>query len=113
VTDTTNTLRSNPPEWLDDEEVSNLPDAFTDKRELWEIVATCTPGSCISAHYSSLTLHVVADWLKRRAEQAEANGWDYPAWRLVGDLRQAANTADAAIDSKNVLPRRSDKEPYQ
>lgn len=113
MTDTTNTLRSNPPQWLDDEEVSNLPDAFTDKRELWEIVATCTPGSCISAHYSSLTLRVVADWLKRRIEQAEANGWNYEPWQMVHDLQLAANTADAAIDSKNVLPRRSDKEPYQ
>jgi hypothetical protein len=106
VIDPTDTLRVNPPTWLDDEEIKDLPDALTDKRELWEIVATCTPGSCISAHYSSLTLRVVADWLQRRAEQADANGWDYPAWRLVSDLRLAANAADAAIDAGEILPRR-------
>jgi hypothetical protein len=109
MTDPTNTLRTNPPLWVDDEEISDLPDAFTDKRELWEMVATCTPGACISAHYSSLTLRVVADWLQRRAEQAEANGWDYPVWRLVGDLRQAANTADAAIQYGDDMPRRPEE----
>jgi hypothetical protein len=109
MTDPTNTLRTNPPLWVDDEEISDLPDAFTDKRELWEMVALCTPRSCISAHYSSLTLRVVADWLQRRTEQAEANGWDYPAWRLVGDLRLAASAADAAIEADEILPRRPEE----
>jgi hypothetical protein len=109
MTNPTNTLRINPPQWLDDEEINDLPDAFTDKRELWEMVATCTPGACISAHYSSLTLRVVADWLQRRTEQAEASSWDYPAWRLVSDLRLAANAADAAIEADEILPRRPEE----
>lgn len=104
--DLADTLCANPPQWLDDEEINDLPDAFTDKRELWEMVATCTPGACISAHYSSLTLRVVADWLQRRAQQAEVTGWDHPAWRLVSDLRLAANAADVAIEADEILPRR-------
>jgi hypothetical protein len=105
ITDPTHSLRVNPPQWVDDEETNDLPDAFTDKRELWEMVATCTPRSCISAHYSSLSLRVVADWLQRRAEQADSNGWYYPAWRLVSDLRLAAMAADAAIEADECLPR--------
>ena len=101
----TNTLRANPPQWLDPDEINGLPDAFTDKRELWEMVATCTPGACISAHYSSLTLRVVADWLQRRIEQADANGWDYEPWQMVHDLQLAASTADAAIESCEIMPR--------
>lgn len=98
-------LQANPPAWLDEDEVSTLPDAFTDKRELWEMVATCTPGACISAHYSSLTLRVVADWLERRMEQADVNGWDYEPWQLIHDLRLAAVTADTAIEMDSALPR--------
>jgi hypothetical protein len=109
VTDPTNTLRTNPPLWVDSDNIDDLPDAFTDKRELWEMVATCTPRSCISAHYSSLTLRVVADWLQRRAQQAESNIWDYSAWRLVSDLRLAANAADAAIEADEILPRRPEE----
>lgn len=105
MTDPTNTLRANPPEWLDADEIDRLPDVFTDKRELWEMVATCTPCACISGHYSSLALRVVADWLQRRVEQAEVNSWDYPAWKVVSDLRLAANAADAAIDADQILPR--------
>ena len=105
VVDQINTLRLTPPAWLNDEEIKNLPDALTDKRELWEMVATCSPWACISAHYSSLVLRVVADWLQCRAEQAEINGWDYPSWRLVSDLRLAANAADAAIDACEIMPR--------
>ena len=82
-----------------------LADAFTDKRELWEMVATCTARSCISAHYSSLTLRVVADWVEQRMEQAAVNGWNYEPWRIVNDLRIAAHTADAAIEADETLPR--------
>ena len=98
-------LHSTPPLWLDDDELNTLPDAFTDKRELWEMVATCTPGSCISAHYSSLTLRVVADFIEHRMEQAAANGWKYQPWRIVNDLRVAAITADFAIEDGECLPR--------
>ena len=98
-------LQSNPPLWVDDDEFNTLPDAFTDKRELWEMVATCTPRSCISAHYSSLTLRVVADWVEQHMEQAAANGWNYEPWRIVNDLRIAAHTADAAIEDGECLPR--------
>ena len=98
-------LQSNPPEWIDSEDLAGLPDAFTDKRELWEMVATCTPRSCISAHYSSLTLRVVADFIEHRMEQAAANGWKYQPWRIVNDLRIAALTADLAIEDGDCLPR--------
>lgn len=101
-----NTLRNNPPSWLDDEELSSLPDAFTDNRELWEMIATCTPMSCISAHYSSLTLRVAADWLERKKDQADANGWKYEPCRLIHDLRMAAVTADVAIEMDDALPRK-------
>jgi hypothetical protein len=101
---TDNTLRANPPQWVDSDEINDLPDAFTDKRELWEMVATCTPRSCISAHYSSLTLRVIADWIERRMEQADANGWDYEPSRIIGDLRIAAFTADAAIEDDQFMP---------
>jgi len=106
VTDNT-PLRTSPPWRVDSDDIDDLPDAFTDKRELWEMVATCTPRSCISAEYSSLTLRVVADWLQRRIEQAEVNGWDYFARRLVSDLRIAANAADAAIEAGDAMPRRT------
>jgi hypothetical protein len=96
-------LQSNPPEWIDSEDLAGLPDAFTDKRELWEMVATCTPRSCISAHYSSLTLRVVADFIEHRMEQAAANGWKYQPWRIVNDLRIAALTADLAIEDGDCL----------
>jgi hypothetical protein len=99
-------LQSNPPEWIDSEDISGLPDAFTDKRELWEMVATCTPDSCISAHYSSLSLRVVADFIKHRMEQAAANDWVYQPWRIVNDLRIAAFTADLAIEKGETMPRR-------
>jgi outer membrane murein-binding lipoprotein Lpp len=105
--DLTNTLHHNPPQWIDPEEINYLPDALTDNRELWEMVATCTPGACISAHYSSLTLRVVADWLQRRIEQAHANGWNYEPWQMLSDLRLAANTADAAIEAGEIMPRQS------
>lgn len=98
-------LHTNPPLWVDDDEINTLPDAFTDKRELWEMVATCTPDSCISAHYSSLTLRVVADFIEHRMEQALANGWNYHPWRIVNDLRNAAFTADLAIEDGECLPR--------
>ena len=103
--DPTNTLHYNPPQWIDPEEINYLPDALADNRELWEMVATCTPGACISAHYSSLTLRVVADWLQRRIEQAHANGWNYEPWQMLSDLRLAANTADAAIEACEIMPR--------
>ena len=105
TTDPTNTLRANPPWWVDSDDIDDLPDAFTDKRELWEMVATCTARSCITAHYSSLTLRVVADWVERRMEQAAANGWNYEPWRIVNDLRIAAHTADIAIKADECLPR--------
>jgi len=98
-------LRTNPPLWVDDDEINDPPDAFTDNRELWEMVATCTARSCISAHYSSLTLRVVADWIEQRMEQAAANGWNYQPWRIVNDLRVAAFTADLAIEDGECLPR--------
>ena len=100
-------LHTNPPLWLDEEELNDLPDAFTDKRELWEMVATCTPRSCISAHYSSLTLRVVADFIEHRMEQALANGWKYQPWRIVNDLRIAAFTADLAIEGGETMPQRA------
>ena len=106
MTDSTH-LQSNPPEWVDDYDINDLPDAYTDKRELWEMVATCTPDSCISAHYSSLTLRVVADFIEHRMEQAASNGWDYQPWRIANDLRIAAFTADNAIEAGNTLPRRA------
>jgi hypothetical protein len=95
----TDTLRNNPPEWLWPEEVEDLPNPAIDKRELWEMVATCTPGALISAHYSSLTLRLVADWLQHRIEQADANGWTYEPDRMINDLRVAAMAADLAIES--------------
>ena len=98
-------LHTNPPLWLDEEELNDLPDAFTDKSEPWEMVATCTPRSCISAHYSSLTLRVVADFIEHRMEQSSANGWNYEPWRIVNDLRIAAITADLAIEGGDCLPR--------
>ena len=100
-------LHTNPPLWLDEEELNDLPDAFTDKRELWEMVATCTPRSCISAHYSSLTLRVVADFIEHRMEQAAANDWVDLPWRIVNDLRIAAFTADLAIEDGETMPRRA------
>ena len=103
MTDST-TLRTNPPEWVDSEDLAGLPDAFTDKRELWEMLATCTPDSCISAHYSSLSLRVVADFIEHRMEQAAVNGWNYEPWRIVNDLRIAAHTADAAIEADETMP---------
>lgn len=98
-------LCNEPPSWLDDDEVIDLPNVTIDKRELWEIVATCTPMACISAHYSSLTLRVVADWLDLIVMQADANGWDIEPWQLVQSLRNAAIAADVAIDSDECLPR--------
>ena len=98
-------LRGTTPWWVDSDDIDDLPDAFTDKRELWEMVATCTARSCISAHYSSLALRVVADWVEQRMEQAAANGWNYEPWRIVNDLRIAAHTADAAIEADEALPR--------
>jgi hypothetical protein len=100
------TLQSNPPLWVDSEDLAGLPDAFTDKRELWEMLATCTPDSCISAHYSSLSLRVVADFIERRMEQAAASGWVYEPWRIVNDLRIDAFTADLAIEKGETMPRR-------
>jgi len=106
---TDNSLHFNPPTWIKKRceiyDVSDLPNAFTDERELWEMVANGTPGSCISAHYSSITLRVVADWLERRMQQADSNGWDYEPWQLVSDLRLAANAADAAIEAGDYIPR--------
>jgi hypothetical protein len=102
------TLHEAPPFWVDDEQIHYIDyaaDVFTDKRELWEMVATCTPTACISAHYSSLSLRLIADWLQRRIELAEINGWNYEPWRLVSDLRLAAFTADAAINAGETLPR--------
>ena len=105
VDELTRHLHTNPPLWVDDDEINDLPDAFTDKRELWEMVATCTPMSCISAHYSSLALRVVADFIEYRMEQAAANGWKYEPWRIVNDLRIAAFAADLAIEDGECLPR--------
>lgn len=104
-------LHTNPPWWVDSDDIDDLPDAFTDKRELWEMVATCTAKSCISAHYSSLTLRVVADFIEHRMEQAAGNGWNYQPWRIVNDLRVAAFTADLAIEDGECLPRRPDELP--
>jgi hypothetical protein len=95
----TDTLRNNPPEWLWPEEVEDLPNPATDKRELWEMVATCTLWRTYSAHYSSLTLRLVADWLQHRIEQADVNGWTYEPYRMINDLRVAAMAADLAIES--------------
>jgi hypothetical protein len=95
----TDTLRNNPPDWLWAEEVECLPNPATDKRELWEMVATCTPSALISAHYSSLTLRVVADWLEHRMDQAAVNGWTYDPNRMINDLRVASIAADLAIES--------------
>jgi hypothetical protein len=107
MTDPINTLHYSPPQWIDPEKINYLPDALTDNRELWEMVATCTPGACISAHYSSLTLRVVADWLQRRIEQAHVNGWNYEPWQMLSDLRLAANTADTEIEAGEIMPRQS------
>ena len=63
------------------------------------MVATCTPGALISAHYSSLTLRLVADWLQHRIEQADVNGWTYEPYRMINDLQVAAMAADLAIES--------------
>jgi hypothetical protein len=83
----TDTLRNNPPEWLWPEEAEDLPNPAIDKRAL------------ISAHYSSLILRLVADWLQHRIEQADVNGWTYEPDRMINDLRVAAMAADLAIES--------------
>lgn len=98
-------LRLNPPSWVD--ETEDLPDATLDKRELWELVATCTPMACISAHYSSLTIRVIADWLEARAHRASVNGWNYTPVMAINDLRLAAVTADIAIKDGEIMPRKA------
>lgn len=70
------------------------------------MVATCTPDSCISAHYSSLSLRVVADFIERRMERAAAGGWVYEPWHIVNDLRIAAFRADLAMENGETMPRR-------
>lgn len=101
---TIDALRNNPPKWLDADRVEDLPDVSTDGRELWEMIATCTPGACISAHYSSLTLRVISDWLEHRINEANASQVYYEPWQFVQDLRNAAYRADAAILSDEYMP---------
>jgi hypothetical protein len=53
-------LHTNPPLWLDEEELNDLPDAFTDKRELWEMHLHAT-----LLHLSALQLPEYYKWSHR------------------------------------------------